>query len=300
MRPGSTSGVEIQRVRGESRSVRSDLVATEEPMEIRVVCATEGRLQAHSVAVTMRTPGSDFELAAGFLLTEGIIHSGEDILRISRRLAKNIEVPMLRMRTESSARHEYNTINVYLRAGVEFDPQFLMRNFYTTSSCGVCERASLDALHLQGCPTVAQDRPKVAADAIVRLPEALRKAQAVFGKTGGLHAAGLFDAEGNLATAREDVGRHNALDKLIGHHLIKGDLPLSDHLVVLSGRASWELLQKALIAGIPMVVAVGAPSSLAVDLAQEFRITLLGFTQDDGFNIYADRERVLTSTQVRD
>ena len=296
MRLGSTSRVKIQRVQGTRLRARGDLVATEEPMEIRVIFATEGRLQAHSVAVTMRTPGSDFELAAGFQLTEGIIHSGDDILRITRRLTKNVEVPMLRMRTEPSARHEHNTINVYLRAGVEFDPQLLMRNFYTTSSCGVCGRASLEALHIQGCPTVAQDRPRVRAEAIVRLPGALREAQAVFSKTGGLHAAGLFDAEGNLVTLREDVGRHNAMDKLIGRHVVNGDLPLSDHLVVLSGRASWELLQKALIAGIPMVVAVGAPSSLAVDLAQEFGMTLLGFTQGDGFNIYAGGDRVLTST----
>ena len=286
-------------MQGGHYSLHRDLVATEEPMEIRVVCATEGSLKAHSVAVTMRTPGNDFELAAGFLLTEGIIHRGDDISRISRRLTKNVEVPMLRMRTESSPRQEYNTINVYLRDGVEFDPQLLLRNFYTTSSCGVCGRASLEALHFQGCPTVTPDSPRVEADVIVRLPEALRDAQAVFDRTGGLHAAGLFDAEGNLVTLREDVGRHNALDKLIGHHLSNGGLPLSNHLVVLSGRASWELLQKALFAGIPMVVAVGAPSSLAVDLAQEFGITLLGFTRNEGFNIYAGEERVQNSTDVR-
>ena len=264
-------------------------------MEVRVVCVENGRRQAHSVAVTMRTPGNDYEVAAGFLLTEGIIREGGDIERISRRLGKQVEVPLLRMRSTPSPEQGRNTINVYLRDTVDFGPELLTRNFYTTSSCGVCGRASLEALRLRGCPSVAKGTPEVKASVIGRLPEILRNAQPVFDRTGGLHAAALFDAEGTLLTLREDVGRHNALDKLIGHHLMNGKLPLSDNLVLLSGRASWELLQKALVAGIPMVVAIGAPSSLAIALAQEFGMTLVGFARKDSLNIYAGEERVLIS-----
>ena len=298
MRRSSTATLKVQRMQGRRLISRRDVVTTEEPMEVRVVCGNKGRPQAHSVAVTMRTPGNDIELAAGFLLTEGIIRGKGDIKRISKRLAKEVEVPVLRMRTNPTIEEASNTINVYLRAEVDFGPELLTRNFYTTSSCGVCGRASLEALRLRGCPTVAQDRPKVRAEVIGQLPELLREAQSVFDKTGGLHAAALFDGEGNLLTLREDVGRHNAMDKLIGHYLLKGTLPLSDYLVLVSGRASWELMQKALVAGIPMLVAVGAPSSLAVDLAQEFGMTLVGFARRESFNIYAGTGRVLTSTEA--
>ena len=295
MRRRSTATVKVRRMQGGHLIALKDVVATEEPMEVRAVCPNNGRPQAHSVAVTMRTPGNDFELAAGFLLTEGLIRDRGDVERISRRLAAHVEVPVLRMRTNPTIADEYNTIHVYLRPGVDFGPELLLRNFYTTSSCGVCGKASLEALRLRGCPAVAQDRPRVSAEIIGRLPEALRGAQSVFERTGGLHAAALFDPEGNLLTLREDVGRHNAMDKLIGYHLLNGSLPLSDYLVLLSGRASWELLQKALVAGIPMVVAIGAPSSLAVDLAEEFGMTLVGFTRRDSFNIYTGAERVLTT-----
>ena len=181
-------------------------MTTEEPMEIRVVSGHQGRLQAHSVAVTMRTPDNDEELAAGFLLTEGIIREQDDIQRISRRLTKQVEVPVLRLRTEPTAEERYNTVNVYLGPGVEFGPEQLTRNFYMTSSCGVCGRASLEALRLQGNPTVAPNRPQVREEVIGRLPELLREAQPVFERTGVLHAAALLDAEGNLVTLREDVG----------------------------------------------------------------------------------------------
>ena len=294
MKQSSVATVELQRMEEGLRTYRQDSVAVEEPMEVRVVCERQGRQQAHSAAVTMRTPGNDSELAAGFLLTEGIVRGKGDIKRISRRLAKQVEVPVLRMRTQPTEEEQRNTINVHLGADVGFDPEQLTRNFYTTSSCGVCGKSSLEALRLRGNPSVAQDRPRVSQTVIGWLPETLRKAQAVFELTGGLHAAALFDDSGNLVTLREDVGRHNALDKLIGHHLLQDDLPLGDYLVLVSGRASWELMQKALIAGIPMLVAVGAPSSLAVALALEFGMTLLGFTRRDGFNIYTGPQRVLT------
>jgi FdhD protein len=272
----------------------TDTLATEEPLEIRVVIESEGRRQAHSVAITMRTPGHDPELAAGFLLTEGIIQCREDVERTSRRLAKEVELPLLRMRSEPTPEERHNTVNVHLRPGVDFGPERLMRNFYITSSCGVCGRASLEALHVQGYPSLASDQPKVSAKVIQQLPQALREAQPVFERTGGLHAAALFDTGGRLVTLREDVGRHNALDKLVGHHLLKGHVPLSNYLVAVSGRASWELMQKALIAGIPILVAVGAPSSLAVQLAQEFGMTLVGFARREGFNIYTNPQRIFT------
>ena len=280
----STATLKIRRVQGGHVTSRSDVVPTEEPMEVRIVYMNRELPQERSVSVTMRTPGNNFELAAGFLLTEGVIQDKDDVARISYCTDPDIE-------------QEYNIVNVYLRSDVEFDPEHLTRNFYTTSSCGVCGRSSLEALRLRGSPTVALGKPMVQAEVISRLPERLREGQSLFEKTGGLHAAGLFDAAGNLVTLREDVGRHNAMDKLIGHHLMKGDLPLSDYLVVVSGRASWELMQKALIAGIPMLVAVGAPSSLAVDLAQEFGMTLVGFTRSDSFNIYAGAERVVTESE---
>ena len=297
MRTASTATVMVQRLQGGQLAAAKDVVTTEEPLEIRVVAVNGGRRQAQSVAVTMRTPGNEPELAAGFLLTEGIIREPGDVERISRRLEADVELPLLRMRTDPAADGEYNIVNVYLRAGMDFDPELLMRNFYTTSSCGVCGKASLEALRMRRCPTLAPDKPQVTAEVIGRLPELLRESQHVFERTGGLHAAGLFDAKGDLLTLREDVGRHNAMDKLIGRHLLDGGLPLNENLVVLSGRASWELLQKALMAGIPMVVAVGAPSSLAVDLAQEFGMTLVGFARRDSFNIYAGGERVLGPTE---
>ena len=294
MRRSSTANVKVQRIQGGRTQTVRDVVTAEEPMEIRVVYENQGRLRAYSVAVTMRTPGDDFQLAAGFLLTEGIINDKADIEDITRRLAKHVELPVLRIRTKPSPADRHNTINVYLRAGLDFEPELFTRNFYTTSSCGVCGRASLEALRLRGAPTVPKDRPKVRPEVIGELPEILRGAQDVFNRTGGLHAAALFDEGGNLVTLREDVGRHNAMDKLIGYHLMNGSLPLSDYLVLVSGRASWELMQKALMAGIPMLVAVGAPSSLAIDLAQEFGMTLVGFARRESSIIYAGADRILT------
>jgi len=229
----------------------------------------------------MRTPGNDFELAAGFLHGEGIIHSAEDVVDIAYCL-------------DTPAEQAFNIVSVTLRPGLGFDLDRLERHFYTTSSCGVCGKAALEALEVQGC-TALPDGPSVGAGVICGLPQTLRRAQAVFEKTGGLHAAGLFDLDGRLLSLREDVGRHNALDKLIGEALLEGRPPLTERILLLSGRASFELMQKAAVARVPIVAAVGAPSSLAVEVARGFNLTLAGFVRPDGFNLYAGAERLATA-----
>ncbi len=256
-----------------------DVLAAEEPMEIRLLWEADGWTERKSIAITMRTPGDDFELALGFLHGEGIITSREDVLDVNYCL-------------DEAEDQRLNVVTVTLRAGLTFDLSRLERNFYTTSSCGVCGKAALDSLDLQGYEPVP-DGPMVHADVICALPETLRREQAVFRSTGGLHAAGLFDLQGNLLDLREDVGRHNALDKLIGHQLLQNEPDLAGRVVLLSGRASFELLQKAMAARVPIVAAVGAPSSLAVEVASTFNITLLGFVRPDGFNIYTGEERVV-------
>ncbi len=258
---------------GKVRS-HSDQVATEEPLEIRLVSPHK------TVAVTMRTPGADFELAAGFLYSEGVVSSRQDIERISYCVDPNVD-----------GEQRYNIVNVKLREGLSIDLQPLERHFFTTSACGVCGKASLEALRLRGC-SVIPDTLEVAAEVIYSLPEQLRSAQRVFSITGGLHAAALFDAQGQLLSVREDVGRHNALDKLVGSALLSDQLPLNNHIVLVSGRSSFEILQKCLAAGVPIVCAVSAPSSLAVALAREFGITLVGFLRGERFNVYAGRERL--------
>ena len=256
--------------------IRPDMLATEEPMEIRLLAG--GATQ--TVAVTMRTPGADFELAAGFLYGEGIVKSTDDIARISYCVDSDLD-----------AAQQYNIVNVELRGGTEYDLRPLERNFYTTSACGVCGKASLEQLEVRGCPVVGPG-PEISAEMLYSLPEKLREAQGLFDATGGLHAAALFDAEGNLVALREDVGRHNATDKLVGWVLLEGMLPLSGHIVMVSGRSSFEILQKCLTAGVPFVCAVSAPSSLAVDVAREFGMTLVGFLRERRFNVYAGQERV--------
>jgi FdhD protein len=256
--------------------VRPDALATEEPMEIRLLAGPTKQ----TVAVTMRTPGADFELAAGFLYGEGIVTSSEDILKISYCVDPEID-----------AEQQYNIVNVELRSGREFDLRPLERHFYTTSACGVCGKASLEQLELRGCPVISPG-PEVSAETIYSLPETLREAQGLFDATGGLHAAALFDGEGELLALREDVGRHNATDKLVGWALLEGRLPLSEHVVLVSGRSSFEIMQKCLTAGVPVVCAISAPSSLAVDVAREFGMTLVGFLRGGRFNVYAGAERV--------
>ena len=256
--------------------VRPDALATEEPMEIRLLAGPTKQ----TVAVTMRTPGADFELAAGFLYGEGIVTCPEDILKISYCVDPDID-----------AEQQYNIVNVELRSGREFDLRPLERHFYTTSACGVCGKASLEQLELRGCPVISPG-PEVSAETIYSLPETLREAQGLFDATGGLHAAALFDGEGELLALREDVGRHNATDKLVGWALLEGRLPLSEHVVLVSGRSSFEIMQKCLTAGVPIVSAISAPSSLAVDVAREFEMTLVGFLRGGRFNVYAGSERI--------
>jgi len=278
---------------GQSRA-RTDQLATEEPLEIRLRAGSAAeaggalpvfrrRSQAsaeRTVAITMRTPGNDFELAAGFLHGEGVVRSGEQIRGISHCADPDLD---------EDKRH--NIVSVELRADALPDLQALERHFYTTSACGVCGKASLESLRIRGCPVIPPG-PEVEPAVLRRLPEKLQAGQGIFAATGGLHAAALFDAEGTLLVVREDVGRHNAVDKLVGWALMGGRLPLSRHIVMVSGRSSFEILQKSLMAGVPIVCAVSAPSSLAVSLAREFGITLIGFLRGDRFNVYTGLDRV--------
>jgi FdhD protein len=275
-RRGSKTKARVRVVEGGRMRVRPDSLATEEPMEIRLLSG--GARQ--TVAVTMRTPGADFELAAGFLYGEGLVKTPEDIAKISYCVDSDLD-----------AEQQYNIVNVELRGGHEYDLRPLERHFYTSSACGVCGKASLEQLELRGCPIVPPG-PEVSAQTVYSLPGKLREAQGLFDATGGLHAAALFDAKGELLTLREDVGRHNATDKLVGWALLEGRLPLADHVVLVSGRSSFEILQKCLTAGVPIVCAISAPSSLAVDVARQFGITLVGFLRGGKFNVYAGFERV--------
>ena len=294
IRPGSKSDAQVWVVGSDGTRPHRDQLATEEPLEIRLRAAgivrdegpvplfrrrSQGAGQ-RTVAITMRTPGHDDELAAGFLYGEGIVRGASEIRAIS-----HCDEPDL----DDDKR--YNIVNVDLRADVLPDLPALERHFYTTSACGVCGKASLESLRLRGCPTIAPG-PEVDAAVLRSLPERLRAGQGIFDATGGLHAAALFDAEGNLLAVREDVGRHNALDKIVGWALRGGRLPLSRHIVMVSGRSSFEILQKSLMAGAPIVCAVSAPSSLAVSLAREFGITLVGFLRGERFNVYAGLDRV--------
>ena len=235
-------------------------------------------METRSVSVTMRTPGHDFELTAGFLFSEGIVQNRSQVREITYCQGEDPQ--------------EYNIVSLRLRDTASFDPALLSRNFYTTSSCGVCGKASLEAVEVRGCEPLPLGAPVVAAEVLARLPETLLEGQAGFQRTGGLHAAGLFRPEGQLETLREDVGRHNAVDKIIGQAFLADGLPLHDKVLVVSGRTSFDIMQKAVAAGIPMVVAVGAPSSLAVDMANRFNMTLAGFTKGNRFNLYAGADRV--------
>jgi FdhD protein len=259
----------------------NDVVATEEPLEIRVgYSRRDGSRAEENVSITMRTPGHDAELAVGFLFTEGIIRSHADVEGV---------VP----RGQPAPNGLTNALRVELAPGVKIDFKKLERHFYTTSSCGICGKASIDAVAQQGQFDIAATELRIRADILGGLPAALKAKQAVFEQTGGLHASGLFDAAGNIVAVREDVGRHNALDKLIGSSLLAGRVPLAEFGIVVSGRTSFELMQKAKIAGCPLVAAVGAPSSLAVELANEFGMTLVGFLKVDRFNVYSRPDRIV-------
>lgn len=264
---------------GASHQRLRDTVATEEPMEIRLRHWHDGQPQERSISITMRTPGDDVNLAIGFLFTEGIIRERADVAHAEHCGPGNAEG--LR-----------NVIKVTLHESVEVDVGKLMRNFYTTSSCGVCGKSSLEALEQESIYTLMADQPVLPASIIHEAPALLRKEQGLFDMTGGIHAAGLVDEHGTLLAVHEDVGRHNALDKLIGRALLNESLPLNKCMVMLSGRASFELLQKCLMAGVPIVAAVGAPSSLAVECAKANSITLVGFVREKTFNVYSASQRI--------
>lgn len=272
--------IQVYRFADQAQAVVSDdQVAVEEPLEIRLDYGSEKRIRK-SISITMRTPGHDFELAAGFLFSEQIIQDPDQIERI-----RYCGLPI-----DEEGRQ--NVVRVVLRPGAEVDLQRLERHFYTTSSCGVCGKASIAALQLNRCPRLPSDGPIVSAQLLYQLPERLRAAQEIFDSTGGLHAAALFRIDGSLEALREDVGRHNAVDKLIDMRLIERNLDFSDRILFLSGRISFELTQKALIAGIPIVAAVGAPSSLAIQLAEEFGISLVGFVRGRRLNVYSSPWRI--------
>lgn len=250
-----------------TKDALQDLVAVEEPLQIL--------LNGTKLAITMRTPGGDRALAAGFLFTEGIIDRADQIREI-----------------------EYDgkgTVSVQLAPGVDWAAESTARNFYMTSSCGVCGKASIDSLRAAGCSILPPDKPEIDAQVLTGLSDKLRAGQSVFEHTGGLHAAGLFDATGTLLDLREDVGRHNAVDKLIGGALREGRGPLDAHILMLSGRVSFELVQKALRARIPVIAAIGAPSSLAVETARRFGMTLAGFVRDGRFNLYCGHGRIVAA-----
>lgn len=271
----------ITKVNGAAVADTSDALAIEEPLEIRLEYGPAGERQVKNVSVTMRTPGNDAELAAGFLFTEGIIASGDDILNIEHYFI-------------SCAENKENVIVVKLKDGVSPNLHNSERNFYTSSSCGVCGKGSINAIRtVSSFANKNEVGHSIDAEVLYRLPEVLRYYQNAFASTGGIHASGLFNLQGELLLLREDVGRHNALDKLIGAAINQNWTPLDSYILLLSGRASFELVQKAAMAGISLIAAVGAPSSLAVELAEEFNITLAGFLRNQRFNIYTAGHRIL-------
>jgi FdhD protein len=268
------------RIRDGAVSTRPDTLVAEEPLEIR--------LNGKPLAITMRTPGDDFALAAGFLVSEGVIGAAAEVRNIVYCAGAT-----------DDGSNTYNVVDVQLAPGVPVPDITLERNVYTTSSCGLCGKASLDAVRTTTRFPIADTPPvRVEPALLARLPDRLRAAQRVFDRTGGLHAAALFSEEGELLDIREDIGRHNAVDKLVGRAIQDGRLPLSRVILLVSGRASFELAQKAVMAGIPVLAAVSAPSSLAVDLAAETGLTLVGFLRGANMNVYAGDERIALSTGV--
>jgi FdhD protein len=270
----------IDKVSGTNSRIVQDQLALEEPLEIQVAHGAEGAREWKTAAITMRTPGHDRELAVGFLIGEGILRSLDQVEAVHSRGPRH---------GDEGWQH---SVRVTLRPGLKIDLNRLERNFYTTSSCGVCGKTSMEALELNFFPPLPAADWQIDSALVSSLPARLREAQTIFEQTGGLHAAGLFTPDGKALVVREDVGRHNAVDKVIGSQFLAARSPLSGCLLVVSGRASFELMQKALASGIPMLVAVGAPSSLAVEVAEKFGATLIGFTKPNGFNIYTGKDRV--------
>lgn len=269
-----TARRKVLRIRDGVVDQRPDTLAAEEPMEIRVA--------GKALTITMRTPGDDFDLAVGFLVSEGVVRRASDVL--SARYCAG---------ATDDGTNTYNVVDVGLDPSLPPLDLSLERNFYTTSSCGLCGKASLDAVRTASTWSVADDPLRLTPELLASLPGRLRDSQRVFDKTGGLHAAALFSADGELLVVREDVGRHNAVDKVIGHAVRGGLLPLRKTVLMVSGRASFELVQKAVMAGIPALAAVSAPSSLAVDLAEENGMTLVGFLRGTSMNVYSGAERVV-------
>ena len=263
----------IWRVDKDGGILSDDNLAAEEPLEILIGYGSANKRQRQTIAVTMRTPEQDVELALGFLFTEGVISHQKEVVNVQFI--------------------SENKLLINLSESVTFDLERLNRHFYTTSSCGVCGKSSLEAVSTTSCFILNPHIPVVPKEIFFELVQKLRLQQSVFDSTGGIHASGLFDMEGNLLKVCEDVGRHNALDKLIGWAFQKGLLPLKNHILLVSGRVSFELVQKAIMAGIPIVAAVGAPSSLAVELADDNNMTLIGFLRDGRFNVYAGAKRII-------
>ncbi|MEV0691107.1 formate dehydrogenase accessory sulfurtransferase FdhD [Streptomyces sp. NPDC050388] len=270
----------VVRIRDGVVSTRPDTLVTEEPLEIR--------LNGKPLAITMRTPGDDFALAVGFLVSEGVLAAGSDLRNVVYCAGATVD-----------GSNTYNVVDVQTAPGVAIPDITLERNVYTTSSCGLCGKASLDAVRTTTRHPIADSPPlRLTPELLAALPDRLRASQRVFDRTGGLHAAALFDEDGELLDVREDVGRHNAVDKLVGRALQNGNLPLSRTVLMVSGRASFELAQKAVMAGVPVLAAVSAPSSLAVDLAAETGLTLVGFLRGSSMNVYAGEDRIVLRTAV--
>ncbi len=259
---------------------RQDTLAVEAPLEIQLVWTEKGKRRRESIAVTMRTPTHDFQLAVGFLFAEGIIHSSNDVLQV--RYGDDAQTEDL----------QGNVIVVELEGNTSVEIEKLNRHFYTTSSCGVCGKAAIELVQSHTCYYLPPNAPKISVQTLYQLPQKLEQKQNLFGQTGGIHAAALFTYNGELQYLCEDVGRHNALDKVIGFSLQWETLPLKDSILLVSGRASFELIQKALMAGIPILAAVGAPSSLAVELADTYGMTLIGFLRNGQCNVYTGGERI--------
>ncbi|MFF1543286.1 formate dehydrogenase accessory sulfurtransferase FdhD [Streptomyces sp. NPDC058291] len=280
----------VIRIRDGAVTTRPDTLVAEEPLEIR--------LNGKPLAITMRTPGDDFALAAGFLVSEGVLAAASDLLNIVYCAGATLEDPSLPGGAESGrGSNSYNVVDVRTAPGLAIPDITLERNVYTTSSCGLCGKASLDAVRTTARWPIADTPPlRVDPELLASLPDRLRAAQRVFDRTGGLHAAALFSEDGELLDVREDVGRHNAVDKLVGRALQNEGLPLSRTILLVSGRASFELAQKAVMAGIPLLAAVSAPSSLAVDLAAETGLTLVGFLRGSSMNVYAGEDRIALRT----
>jgi FdhD protein len=286
--------VMIDKVTGHNSRHIQDTLAVEEPLEIQLAYGPHGSRSLKSISVTMRTPGLDFDLATGFLMTEGVVRDANDIEQIIYASGSVGDLPQERSETQSALPYQpgKNVVRVELAPDVVVSLANLERNFYTTSSCGICGKASLLALQTV-CPPRRKNTFQIEAEVLTSLPDRLREAQSLFNQTGGIHGAGLFNSNGELLGVKEDVGRHNAVDKLLGAEFLADRTPLRHALLLLSGRASFELLQKALMGGVSMVACVGAPSSLAVQVAKDFDIILVGFLRDNHFNIYHGAEHIL-------